>query len=230
MGMFFAFLKLNMYFPLLTYNRGVWSMLMIKAGVISCSETNADMFLWKVNFSSAENCGEGSTFPVVLLRLLYISFSSTPLAHLSVNTRSPPYSFKKFGLFALTTLAAILMNWRLLMTPPPILVPNVMSLTFFSIPESNRLGLPIPLITVQSSSLLLLPGVNCGSDKRIFRIFSGELFNSWSSTKISYIQANFFLNLRRNFYLLFLRALVRHLHLLFSVSKLRRSNIFCHWS
>ena len=32
MGMFFAPLKLNVYFPVLTYDRGVWSMLMIKDG------------------------------------------------------------------------------------------------------------------------------------------------------------------------------------------------------
>ena len=39
------------------------------------------------------------------------------------------------------------------MTPPAILVPNAVSLTFFAIPESNRLGFPILLITVQSPSL-----------------------------------------------------------------------------
>ena len=106
-----------------------------------------------MNFSSAKNWGEGSTFPVVPLRLFRVSFSNTPLAHLSVNTRWPPYSFKRFGLFTLTTPVAMLTSWRLLMTPPVILVPNAMSLTFFSIPESNRLGLAILLITVQSPSL-----------------------------------------------------------------------------
>ena len=45
MGMFFAPWKLNVYFPILTYDRGAWSMLMIKDGGISCSETNAGMFL-----------------------------------------------------------------------------------------------------------------------------------------------------------------------------------------
>ena len=39
------------------------------------------------------------------------------------------------------------------MTPPAILVPNAMSLTFFSIPEFSRLGLPILLTTVLSPSL-----------------------------------------------------------------------------
>ena len=95
-----------------------------------------------------KNWVEGSTFPVVPLRLLRVSFSNTPLAHLSIYTRSPLYSFKRFRLFALITPVAILISWHLLMTPP-----NAMSLAFFSIPESNRLGLPILLITVQSPSL-----------------------------------------------------------------------------
>ena len=97
--------------------------------------------------------GKGSTFPVLPLRLLHVSFPNTPLAHLLVNTTtSPPYSFKRFRLFALTTLVVILMRY-LLMTHPAILVPNAMSLTFFSIPESNRLDLPVLLITVQLPSL-----------------------------------------------------------------------------
>ena len=124
---------------------------MIKDEGTSCSETNTDMFLWKVNFPLAKNWGEGSTFQVVPLRLLHVSFSNSPLAYISVNIRSPPYSFKRFGLFALTNHVAILMS--LLMIPPEILAPNAMSLTFFSIPESNRLGLLILLITVQSPSL-----------------------------------------------------------------------------
>ena len=45
-------------------------MLMIKDGGISCSETNTDVSL-KKNFSSAKNWGEGSTFPVIPLRLLH---------------------------------------------------------------------------------------------------------------------------------------------------------------
>ena len=85
------------------------------------------------------------------MRLIHVSFSNTALAHLSVNTRSPPYSSKRFGLFALTNHVAIFKS--LLMIPPEILAPNAMSLTFFSIPESNRLGLPILLIRVQSPSL-----------------------------------------------------------------------------
>ena len=85
--------------------------------------------------------------------IFHKNFSNTHLACLSVNTSSPPYSFKGFGLFALTTPVAILISRRLLMVPPAILVPNTMSLAFFSIPESNRLGLPILLIMVQSSSL-----------------------------------------------------------------------------
>ena len=47
------------------------------------------------------------------------------------------------------------MRWHLLMTPPAILIANAMSLTFFDIPESDRLALPILLITVQSPSLHL---------------------------------------------------------------------------
>ena len=120
---------------------------------ISCSETNADMFLWKVNFSSAKNWGGRIYFSTGTFVLTQRKFFNTPLAHLSVTTRSPPYSLKRFGLFALTATVAILMNWHLLMTHPVILVPNAMPLTFFSIPQSNRLGFPILLITVQSPSL-----------------------------------------------------------------------------
>ena len=103
------------------------------------------MFLWRVNFSLAKKRQEkGSTFPVALLCLLHISFSTTPQAALSLNTKLPPHSFKRFGLFPLTTPVATLMSWRLLMNPltplPPILVSNAIS---FRIPKSNRLGLPI---------------------------------------------------------------------------------------
>ena len=90
MGMFFKPLKLKVYFPVLTYDRGVWSKLIIKDGRISYSETNADMFLWKVNFSSAKNCGEGFTYPTVPLLLLTGRFSNTHFSHLSVKIRSPP--------------------------------------------------------------------------------------------------------------------------------------------
>ena len=50
--------------------------------------------------------------------LLHVSFSNTSLAHLSISPRSPPYLFKRLGLFALTTSVAILM------TNSAILVPN----------------------------------------------------------------------------------------------------------
>ena len=164
---------------------------------------------------------------MVPLRFPQVSFSNIPpSAHLSVNIRWLPYSFKRFRLFALATAVAILKNWRLLMTPPAILVPNTMSLNFFRILGSSNYFDNDRVIIIA----LLLPGVNCGSDKRIFRIFSSKHFNCWSSTKISGVQVNFFLNLRRNLDLIFFRALVFLLHLLFSVSKLRRSNIFCHWS
>ena len=226
MGMFFAPLKLNVYFLVLTYDRGVCSMLMIKDGGISCSETNADMFPWKMNFSSAKNWREGTTFPVLPLRLLHVSFSNTPLANLSVNTRSPPYSFKKFGLFALIIPFAIIMSWHLLiilpgwlllMIPPAILVPNEMCLSFLA--YQSLTGWVFQFSWFFSVITLLLPGANCGSDKRIFRIFSSELFNCWSSTKMSCVQANFFLNPCRNFDLIFSRALVWVLHLLFNFSK-----------
>ena len=132
---------------------GICSMSMIKDGEISCSETNADMFLWKVNFSSAKNWGSD------LIYFFSGTFALAPrkffqhcLAYLSFNTRLSPYSFEIFGLFALTTPVAILMTWHLLITLPDILVPIAVPLAFFSIPESNRLSLPILLTTVQSPS------------------------------------------------------------------------------
>ena len=45
--------------------------------------------LLKKNFSSAKHWGEGSSFPVVPLCLLHVSFPNTPLSHISGNTRSP---------------------------------------------------------------------------------------------------------------------------------------------
>ena len=214
-------------------------LMMIKDGGISCSETNADMFPWKVNFFSAKNWREGTTFPVLPLRLLHISFSNTPLANLSVNTRSPPYSFKRFGLFALTITVAIIMSWRLLiilsgwlllMIPPAILVPNEMSLTFLAYQSLTGWVVQFSWFSPVIIITLLLPGVNCGSDKRVFRIFSSELFKCWSSTKISCVQANFFLNPCRNFDLIFFWVLVCLLHFLFNLSKSRWRSIFCHWS
>ena len=228
MGMSFAPLKLNAYFPVLKYDRGVWSMLMIKDRGMSCSKTNADMFLWKVNFSSAKSWGEGSTFPVISLRLLHVSFSNTALAYLSVNTRSPPYYFKRYGLFALTTPVAILMSWRLLMTPPAILVPKAMSLTFFSIQESNRLGLPILLVTVRSPSLhFFFQGLTAVLIKKYFWYLVLIFLMAEAVPKsLTYRQSKFFLDLCRNFDLMFFWALVCLLHLLCSESKLRKSKIF----
>ena len=153
MGIVFAALKLNLYFLLLTCGREVWSMLIIKDEGISCSETQCWYVSLKSELFFGQKLGEGSTFPVLPLHLLHVSFPNTPLTHLLVNTRSPPYSFKRFVLFALTTTVALLMSLHLLMTPPAIFVPNAMSLTFFSIPEFTRLDLPILLITVQSPSL-----------------------------------------------------------------------------
>ena len=99
-GTIFAPLKLNVHFPVLTKDMGVWYMLMIKHGGIPCLVTNVDMFLWKLNFSSAKNWGEGSSILVAPLRLFHLSFSNTPQAHFSVNTGSLPKSIKSVGLFA----------------------------------------------------------------------------------------------------------------------------------
>ena len=150
MGMFFVPLKLNVYFPTWEFDLCQWS----KMGRYRVQKPVLICFSEKWIFLRLKT-GEviWSTFPVVPLRLLHVGFSNTALAHLSFNTRSPPYSFKIFGLFALTTPVAILMTWHLLMTLPAILVPSAVSLAFFSIPESNRLSLPILLTTVQSPSL-----------------------------------------------------------------------------
>ena len=99
-GMIFLPLKLSVYFPVLTKDMGIWSMLMIKHGGIPCLVFNADMFLRKLNFSSAKNWGEGSSVPVAPLRLFHLSFSNTPQAHFLVNTRSLPKSIKSVGPFA----------------------------------------------------------------------------------------------------------------------------------
>ena len=225
MGMFFVPLKLNVYFPTWEFDLCQWS----KMGRYRVQKPILICFSEKWIFLRLKTGGViWSTFPAVPLRLLHVRFPNTALAHLSFNTRSPPYSFKIFGLFAVTTPVAIIGTWHLLMTLPAILVPSAVSLAFFSIPESNKLSLPILLKTVQSPSLHFF--FQRGSDKRMFQTFSSKLFNCWSSVKPSCIQPNSFLNLRRNFDLVFFRALVCLLNLLFSISKLRRSNIFCYWS
>ena len=161
------------------------------------------------------------------LRLLHLSFSNTPLTHLSVNTRSPPYPVKRFRLFALTTTSAMLMRWCLLMTPPAILVTNAMSNYFWSIPKSNLLGLPILLVpSLHFFFQMLLPVV-------LIKEYFGYLVVNFLITEAvpkSLAYRPTFLNLRKNFDLIFFLALICLLHLLFSVSKLCRSNIFCHWS
>ena len=126
-------------------------------------------------------------------------FSNTALAYLSVNTRSQPYYFKRFRLFALTTPVAILMSWRLLMTPPAILVPKGMSLTFFSIQESNRLGLPILLVTVRSPSLhFFFQGLTAVLIKKYFWYLVLIFLMAEAVPKsLTYRPGNFFLDLCR---------------------------------
>ena len=102
-----------------------------------------------------------------------------------------------------------------------ILVPNAIFLPLFSIPESNRLGVPIPLITVQSASLHFF-----------FLVLTVVLIKEY----FGYLVVNFLIAeavpkslayrpTSQEFRLDIFRAFVYLLHLLFSVSKLRISNI-----
>ena len=85
-----------------------------------------------VMFSHQYWCFSGNW---TLLRLKTEVKIITPLAHFSVNTRSPPKSFERVGLFAVTALVTILLSWRPLMTPPNVRVPRALPFTFFSILE-----------------------------------------------------------------------------------------------
>ena len=62
-------LKLKVYFPGDTYDKRVWLIFKTNESRISWRNTAVDTALWKVNFSSAKNCDEGSTLPVVPLSL-----------------------------------------------------------------------------------------------------------------------------------------------------------------
>ena len=97
----------------------------------------------------------------------------------------------------------MVISWRLLVTSPAIHVPRAMSLTFFSILESNELDLPTFLITVFSPSFFF-PGIYCDFDERILRTYHSELFNCWRSPKISCVYADFFFNLFGNIFHIFL--------------------------
>ena len=98
----------------------------------------------------------------------------------------------------------MVISWRLLVTSPAIHVPRAMSLTFFSILESNELDLPTFLITVFSPSFFFFPGIYCDFDERILRTYHSELFNCWRSPKISCVYADFFFNLFGNIFHIFL--------------------------
>ena len=88
------------------------------------------MTLWKVNFCSARNWREGSTLPVVRLRLPQFDLVRIPLAHRSVNFTVLPNSFRVPELFTLITPLAMFKICLLYITPAAYQVPIAISLTF----------------------------------------------------------------------------------------------------
>ena len=122
--------EIKVYFSGDTYAKGVWLIFKTSECGISWRDTAADMTLSKVNPYSARNWSEGSTLPVVPLRLLQFNLVRIPLAHRSANSTVTPNFFRIPGLFALITPLALFKICILLLTPLSYRVPIAMSLTF----------------------------------------------------------------------------------------------------
>ena len=135
------------------------------------------MFLGKVNFFRLKSGGKNLLFRS--------TFALAP--HKFFQHSSSPYIRQhQITTLFLQEIRIIRSNYSCYytyeLTPvddsPAVLVPNAISLTFFQHTRVYQAGSsnsldngPVTIIA------LLLSGVNCDSDKRIFRIFSSELFN-----------------------------------------------------
>ena len=181
---------------------------------MSCSSTIKAMRLWKVSFSSSENCLLGSSLPVVpslisihLLPNLFFFFfffffydnkDNTPLTQPSVSTMWPPKSFSFDGQFALITPMPIAMTIFLEITPPAIRTPFTTSITFTTKFSSKRFGLPFLLCTVALSFFFLfyffLPVIYWCSYKGIFRIFFPKFLRWGFSSLYQSVFTNLILN------------------------------------
>ena len=192
---------------------------------MSCSEMAADIARWNVNFSSARNWGDGSTFPVVPLRFVHSIFVSTCLAHWSVKFKGPPYSSKAFGSFALMTPFATLRICFLFITPPAALVPIAVFNFFDQIFTKD----------IRSSSLVengfvlrfSFPGVNSCSIECIFLILRRKLFDCRCSPINICVRPYFFLYFFRYTFLVFVRTTTRFLYFIFHKSYLSFGYIIC---
>ena len=149
---------------------------------------------WKVNFSSAENWGEGFIFPVVSFRLNQFR---TLLAHWFVTcTVSQLYKlFQNVGIVFPNNTFRYMYNCLLLITPPAWHVPIAMSSTFLIMLSSKTFGLPTFLKTKLSTPVLhlffqlfieVLINVNfgCFTENLFFKLVKKLLFvhfANWNS-------------------------------------------------
>ena len=185
---------------------------MIKHGGISCSVTNADTFLWKLNFFCTKNCGEGSVFPDVPLCLFHLSFFNTPLAHFSVITRLPLFQESR----------VVCSNYACCCTYKLTPVNDTSSNSYWSLIDWF-----LQLFLKSPSLYIFFWGIYSGSDEKALWIFHGELFNCWFSTEISFVYAELFFNIFGIIFHVFIRTLIWLWYLIFSESQHLRTNIFC---
>ena len=110
---------------------------------------------WNVNFSSAENWGEGFIFPVVSLRLN--QFRTLLALWFVTCTVSQLYKpFQNVGIVFPNNNFCYMYNCLLLITPPAWRVPIAMSSTFLIRLSSKTFGLPSFLKTKLSIPVLHL--------------------------------------------------------------------------
>ena len=159
------------------YTQGVWSIFKTSESGISWHDTAAYMALWKANFSSARNWGEGL---VLLLRLLQFNLVRMPLAPQSVNFKVPLNSSRTSELFALITSLAMFEIWLLLMNRPACLVPIAISLTF----RIRWLSKIFSVLTFFRTTSPSQPPLNL-----LFQVFTDVLIKLW----LGYFKENFLL-------------------------------------
>ena len=135
------------------------------------------MALWKANFSSARNWGEGLVLP---LRLMRFNLVRMPLAPRSVNFKVPLNSFRISELFALITSLAMFEIWLLLMNRPACLVPIAISLTF----RIRWLSKIFSVLTFFRTTSPSQPPLNL-----LFQVFTDVLIKLW----LGYFKENFLL-------------------------------------
>ena len=119
-----------------------------------------------MNFSTAKNWAEGSTFPVVSFRTQSIDLK-TPLVQLSVNVIPPPNSERLFRSFAFNTPSPIEITIFGEITAPVSLIPIIATLIFISNSSPTNECLPF-LLNFSGGS----PTYFCGLEHLRFQLLT----------------------------------------------------------